>query len=188
MMFDRFWVIFVLPAFMAIGFGLQKTLVFMNTQCRLNRPIALSLLCLLILACSLPKDFKSRETDKMVYKEIGEMIANREGNDREITIVKSLRTPNWTPFYANLNVKGAVCPQAHFGILETRFDEMVFRDYETLMGYLRSKHATYFLWEEGIWPRHTFDLLERRRPEDLAEVGTWHHPDVGKIILFRITP
>jgi len=186
MMFDRFWAIFMLPAFMVIGFGLEKTLLVMKTRCRLKPSTALPLLCVVILACSLPKDFKSREADKTVYRKIGEMISHQEGNAGEIRIVKSLRTPDWTPFYANLKYEGAICPQTHFGIRETHFDETVFRDYETLISYLKNNHATYFLWEERAWPQNGFDLLDRKSHPDLKEVGTWHHPDVGKVTLFRV--
>jgi len=188
MMFDRFWVIFMLPAFMVVGFGLQKGVFLLTTRCRLKKSTAFSILGLLILISALPKDLKSREADKTVYKEIGEMIAHREGNDREIRIVKSLRTPDWPAFYANLNYRGAACPRTDFGMEPTPFDEAVFRDYETFIGYLKRNRISYFLWEEGAWPRNTFHLLDRKSAEDLKEVGIWHHPDVGKVVLFRVNP
>jgi len=187
MMFDRFWGIFMLPACVLIGFGLQKTLFLMTTRYRVTHLTALSIVCLLILACSLPKDLKFKEADKIVYKEIGEMIAHREGNAREIKIVKSLRTPNWTPFYANLNYEGAPCPKTDFGIESSQFDETVFKDYEGFVGYLKKNNVTYFLWEEGAWPKNGFDFLITKDPQDFMEIGVWRHPDTGRMILFKVS-
>ena len=186
MMFDRFWVIFMLPSFTIIGFGLQKVARMMNTGFHLKKTTAFPVLCLLILALSLPKDFKPREADKMVYREIGEMISQREGNVREIKILKSLRTPDWTPFYANLNYMGAPCPRIDFGMEPTLFDEVVFKDYEVFIGYMKNNSIPYFLWEETAWPTQGFDFLKQKNPDDLKELGSWHHPDVGKIILYSV--
>jgi len=186
MMFDRFCAIFMIPAFMVVGFGLQKTVLLINTRFQVKNSIVLLILCLLILSCSLPKNLKSKEADKIVYKEIGEVIAQREGNSKEIKIVKSLRTPDWTPFYANLNYEGAPCPKTDFGIESTRFDEIVFRDYEGFLGYLKKNGITYFLWEERAWPKGGFDFLSRKDPADFKEIGAWSHPDTGRMVLFKV--
>jgi hypothetical protein len=186
MMFDRFWAIFMLPAFMVVGFGLQKGVFLLTSGLRLKKSMALSILSLLILLCALPKDLKSREADKTIYKEIGELIAHREGNDREIRIVKSLRTPDWSAFYANLDYRGVDCPRTHFGMEPEPFDEVVFKDYEVFIGYLKTNNIPYFLWEEKVWPTDGFDFLNQREPGDLEKLGSWYHPDVGKIILYGV--
>jgi len=188
MMCDRYWGIFMLPAVIAVGFGLKKAVSLLTTRCRLRASTAFSILGFLILIFMLPKDLKPSEGDKAVYREIGERIAQKEGNAKEIRIVKSLKTPDWTPFYSNLNYAGAACPFTDFGIKETDFDGTVFKDYQGFMGYLRNNHSAYFLWEEGVWPKDAFHLLDRQRPEDLIEVGRWHQSDVGRIILFRVQP
>jgi len=188
MMFDRFWANFMLPAFVMIGFGLKKTVSIFTTKGRMKNRTALIIICLLILCCTLTKDLRSQEADKIVYKEIGEMIAQREGNRRAIKIVKSLRTPDWTAFYANLRYRGAPCPSTHFGMLPTPFDQTVFKDYETLIGYLKQNNADYFLWEEKAWPPGGFDFLTQKDPKDLLQIGAWRHPDAGQIILFDVRP
>ena len=177
MMFDRFWAIFMLPSFIAVGFGLQKITLILNTRFRLKKAIALSIVCFLILVFSLPKNLKSKEMDKIVYKEIGKVIVDREGNTKEIRIVKSLRTPSWTPFYANLNYEGAPCPKTDFGLDSTRFDDLVFKDYREFVDYLRKGNVRYFLWEGRAWPKGGFDFLSRKDPKDFKELGIWSHPD-----------
>lgn len=188
MMFDRFWAIFMLPAVMVVGFGLQKSILLLTNRCRLNKSTAISLLALLILSCTMPKDLKSREADKIVYKAIGELIAQREGNATEIRIAKSLRTPDWASFYANLNYRGAACPRTDFGMEPEPFDEAVFKDHDVFIGYLKRHHIAYFLWEEKAWPQHAFHVPDQEGPEGLLRIGSWHHSDAGKIVLFSVTP
>jgi hypothetical protein len=186
MMFNRFWAVFMLPAFVVMGFGVQKAILFLNTSCRVPTSTALLVVCFLILGCALPKDLKPRETDKGVYKEIGAVIAEREGHDREIRILKSLRTPNWVPFYANLEYEGASCPVVNFGLDVTAFEERVFRDYDAFVRHLREGDITYFLWEERVWPKGAFNLPGTQSLHDLESIGTWHHPDAGRMILYKV--
>ncbi len=186
MMFNRFWTIFMLACFLAIGFGLEKSALFITSKFHLKKSTALALLCFLILAVALPKNLKPKEADKIVFKEIGELIAHREGNEKVAKIVKSLRTPNWTAFYANLDYEGAPCPKTDFGIEHTRFDDIVFRNYEGFIGYLKKNGVRYFLWEERAWPKRGFDFLNRKGLKDFKKIGAWSHPDTGRIVLFEV--
>lgn len=186
MMFDRFWAIFMLPGFVVVGFGVQKGVLLLNTRCRLKISTALLLVSFLILACTLPKDLQPRETDKVVYREIGSFIAEMEGNDKEIRILKSLRTPNWIPFYANINYEGVSCPKIDFGMDEALFEERVFKDYDTLIRYLGEGEIDYFLWEEKAWPEGTFNLSATQHLKDLETIRAWHHPDMGKMVLYKV--
>ncbi len=186
MMFDRFWLIFMLPAFMVLGFGLEKSGLLIRSKFHWKKSTVLALLCFLILAVALPKNLKSKEADKIVFKEIGELIAHREGNEKVTKIVKSLRTPHWTPFYANLNYEGAPCPKTDLGIEYTQFDEIVFRDYKGFIGYLKQNGVRYFLWEERAWPKDGFDFMNSKNPQTFREIGAWSHPDTGRIILFKV--
>ena len=186
MMFDRFWTIFMLACFLAIGFGLEKSALLIRSKLHLKQSIVLAILCFLILAVALPKNLKSREKDKIVFKEIGEFILAREGNKKETKVVKSLRTPNWTTFYANLEYEGAPCPMTDFGLEATAFEETVFKNYGDFVRHLRQNGIGYFLWEERAWPKGGFDFLAAKNRQDFKELGTWSHPDTGKLILFQI--
>ncbi len=181
-MFDRFWAIFMLPAVGVIGFGLQKTVYMLRTRCGLKDWMVLPLLCFLILACTLPKDLKPKEADKLVYKHMGEVMAQREGNDQVIKIAKSLYTPNWTPFYANLHHKGAPCP---LGSLD--LTPLTGKGYERFVHTLKTNGFDYFLWEEKFWPKDGFDFLAEQNDRDFTKLGEWRHPDRGRIILYHIS-
>jgi len=188
MMFDRFWTIFILACFLAFGFGLEKSALLIRSKFHLKQSTALALLCFLILAVALPKNLKPREEDKVVFKEIGELIAHREGNENVTKIVKSLRTPNWTPFYANLKYEGAPCPMTNFDLEATIFEETMFKSYGRFVHRLRKERVKYFLWEERAWPKGGVDFLKTKNQRDLKELGTWSHPDTGKLILFSLGP
>jgi hypothetical protein len=181
MMFNRFIAIFILPSFVLVGFGLEKIIVFLRSRFHLKESVVLSILCLLIVACSLPKNLKPREADKLVFKKIGEFIANREGNNKEIQIVTSLHSIRWISFYANLDYKGAPCPQKN-----SDFKDIVGKSYGEFVQNLKRRGIRYFLWEEKHWPRYRFDFINRKNLKDFLSLGHWRHPDTGQLILFRV--
>jgi len=181
-MSTRYLALFVLPSFIFIGFGLEKIIFFLRSRFNLTESVTLSILCLLILACSLPKNLKPRETDKLVFKEIGELIADREGNDREILVATSKQSIRWISFYANLNYKGAPRPKQNYDL-----DNILGSSYEEFVRNLRERGISYFLWEEKHWPKESASYIERQNPRDFVKIGTWSHPDTGKLILFRVT-
>lgn len=181
MMFNRFFAIFICPSFIFVGFGLEKIIHFFRSRFHLKESVALSILCLLIVACSLPKNLKPREADKIVFKEIGELIADREGNNRKIQVAAPTQTPSWISFYANLKYKGAPCPQKNNDL-----ENIIGKSYEEFVQNLKRREIRYFLWEEKHWPSHRFDFMNRWNPKDFIKLGEWKHLDTGRLILFSV--
>jgi len=181
MMFDRFFAIFILPSFIFVGFGLEKIVLFFRSRLHLKKSMVLSILCLLILICALPKSLKPREADKLVFKEIGELIADREGNDKEIKVATSTHSIRWISFYANLKYKGAPCPQKNHDL-----ENIIGKSYKEFVQNLKTRKIRYFLWEEKHWPGHRFDFMDRCNPKDFIKLGHWNHPDTGRLILFKV--
>lgn len=177
----RYLAVFVLPSFIFIGFGLEKIISFLRSRFNLTESVTLSILCLLILACSLPKNLKPRETDKLVFKEIGELIADREGNDREILVATSKHSIPWISFYANLNYEGAPRPKQNYDL-----EKIIGKNYETFVKKIRKRRINYVLWEEKHWPPQSVDYLRIGQPTDFVKIGTWSHPDTGKLMLFQV--
>jgi hypothetical protein len=132
--------------------------------------------------CSLPKNLQSNESDKQVFKEIGELIADLEGNNHEINVAaSSLWTMGHISFYANLKYERAVCPLKYSNI-----EQLARNSDDTFLSNLRKAGIEYFLWEEKSWAKKRFDFLERQTPERLIEIGRWNHVDTGKLVLFKI--
>ena len=119
--------------------------------------------------------------DKLVFKQIGEFIARREGNDKEIEISASNATRLWISFYANKDYKGVPCPLGS----QPSWDS-ISQDYETLRRQLRDKKVKYFLWVEKQWPPGAFDFLDSPYQKDFRKLGVWQHRDTGRMILFEV--
>ena len=177
----RYIGIFILPALIFVGFGLQKVLLFFKSRFNLKESIAFALVCLLMLVFALPKNLKPRETDKLVFKRIGELIAEREGNDREIMVATSQHSIRWISFYANANFQGAPCPEKNCDL-----EGMVGNSYEEFVENLRRRGIRYFLWEENHWPKLSAQYISSQNPGDFVRVGEWSHADTGRLILFKV--
>lgn len=178
---NRYFVLLVLPSFIFLGFGLKRILHFLRSRFLLKEHLVLPLLVLLIMGSVLPKDLKSREADKLVFKEIGETIARREGNNREIEVLVLGNSGRWISLYANLHFPGASCPDKYWD-----YEKIVGNSYEQFIQNLRSRGIGYVVWEEKRWPPHSFDFIELLNSKDFTRLGDWSHPDTGRIILFKL--
>ena len=180
-MSTRFLALFLIPSFVFLGFGLEKIWTFFRSRFSLKESVVFPLIFALILASGLPKVLKARETDKAVFKQIGTLIAEREGNDTEILVATSPQSVRWISFYANVKFKGAPCPKKNYD-LET----MLGGSYAEFVKNLRARGIRYFLWEEKHWPRQSADYLSIGNPSDFIVIGAWTHPDTGKLMLFEV--
>ena len=177
-MMYRFLAIVILPSCILAGFGLEKILRFLEARFRLKESAALTVVCLLILVSGLPKNLKPRETDKAIFRQIGEIIAKREGNHRVITVAAAPSTVHeWVSFYANLKYPGVFC---------ARDSGTIGEDYGQFVKHLMENGIRYFLWEENRWPAEKIDFINTQYHQDFKELGRWHHPDTKRIILFEV--
>ncbi len=177
-MSQRFLAVVILPSCIFIGFGLEKILVFLRAKFGLKESAAFIVVCLLILASGLPNNLKLRETDKAVFRQIGEVIAKREGN-RSVSKVAAVRSTahKWVLFYANLKYQG---------FFSSRNSGIKFKNYNQLVTYMKQNRIKYFLWEEALWPLEKFDFIHTEWHQNFREIGHWHHPDTERIILFEV--
>jgi hypothetical protein len=177
----RYTGLLVFPSAVFIGFGLEKVMLFLRSKFNLKESIAFLIVCMLVLVFSLPKNLKPREKDKVVFKEIGQLVAEREGNDKEILVVTSQQSIRWISFYSNLDHKGAPCPEKNYDL-----NNILGQNYEEFVENLRERKIQYFLWEEKHWPGQSADYLRIGNSADFIRVGNWSHPDTGKLILFKV--
>jgi hypothetical protein len=182
MIFNRMFALFILPSFILIGFGLERTIGFLQSKFQLREYVAITIVCLLMLACALPKSLNPRETDKLMFKEIGEFIAESEGNAQEIKVSTSLPLIRWISFYANLGYRGAPCPDRNYDLVDSSN-----WGYDTFVGKLKGIGIQYVLWDERHWPKGSLESMSAQGSKDFIRVGTWSHPDTGKLILFKVT-
>lgn len=181
LIYPRFMVVFFFPSFVFVGFGIERLIVLANSRLRMKRSFALAILCFLILSVSLPKNLKPVEQDKVMFKEIGELIAQMEGKNRETPVATSLQILRWVSFYANLHVPGAPCPQPY-----NKFDALLGNSYKEFVVNLKGRGIKYFVWEEKHWPKDRFNFQKQVRPEDFRRLRSGYHPDTGRLVLYQV--
>jgi len=180
MMFNRFLAIFIIPSFIFVGFGLERVVRFLRSRFKLRFHVALSIICFLTLAFALPENLEPREADKLVFRRIGELIAEREGNSQVIPIAAP-HSIRWVSFYANMKYKGAPCPQRNYDV-----ENIVGKNYGEFVQNLKRRGIRYVLWEERHWPKERSYLIDSGNTEDFIKLGTWSHPDTGSLVLFKV--
>jgi hypothetical protein len=183
---NRYFALALFPSFIFFGLGLEKIFALLEPRISGKRITAFSLILALILLVALPKDLKPTEADKIVFKTIGEKIAAVEGNEKAIDILVVGQSSRWIHFYANRHFRGAPCPD--------KYSPEVFADIEAIVGAsdgefiqnLKSRQIRYLVWEEKRWPAGRFDFLQSPHERDFIHLGTWEHPDTGRIMLFKV--
>jgi len=176
----RYVVIFALPSIVFAGVGLETIVEWFNTRYNIKETILILILACMIILFPLPKNLCSGESDKMVFREIGEFIAKNEGrNSQEIIVSASQHTQRWISFYANLNYKGAVCPEASE---QTCWE--IFAKQDSLLEQFNQRGIKYFLCTEKNWSAKNIDITKYLKY--IKELGRWEHPDTGKMILYKV--
>lgn len=173
-MVSRFAALFIFPAYVFTGFGLEKTAESLANRLNREKPAVYTIICLLILLIALPKTLgASYEKDKLLFKEIGQFISHREGHSRETTVAGSFKRVSLIYFYANLDYPGAPC-----------FDEASMLNRET-MADLRfiKERFDYFIWDEKNMSRR---ILDRILGEAYIQLKEWESPKLGRLILFKV--
>jgi hypothetical protein len=178
--YTRFMAIFLFSSVIVIGFGLERMMRFAHQRLNLNSSVALAILGCLIIALTLPKSLGPREKDKMVFRELGEIIAMREGNEKPVKVLASIYAVALISFYANVNFQGAVCP------ISDEVSGFVGQDYAGFLEKLKRERLSYFLLEERRWPRNAFDIKREMKEKDFEEIGAGYHPTTGEMRLYKV--
>jgi hypothetical protein len=174
---SRFAMILVMGSLAFIAIGFERILQRLSTLPRLSNKLAFFLLFAAVLSVGLVNVMKFTEKDKLVFKEMGEMISSDPRPGR-VVLASSQSVARWLTFYGNLNSADPPCPQQDFDPAEAA-------DYAGLIGGLKARKATHLVFEERKWSASRFDLLSNIRAGDLEELGSWSHPSTGRMILFR---
>jgi len=176
----RYTAIFTLSSIAFAGIGLETVVKWLSDRYQLKETLIIILLACMMLFFSLPKNMTARDSDKIVFKEIGEFVVIHEGvQNRGISVSAPMEIQRWISFYANLNYQGAVCPEAS----EQTSWEM-FPSQENLVEQLKQRNIKYFLWAEKSWSERSTKI--DGEIEYLKKLGVWRHNDTGKMILFEV--
>jgi len=176
-MVSRFIVLFLFPSVVLIGFGLENIIRYLRAKFKWKDSAVVVLLCMLILSVGLSKNLKHRGKDKIVFKEVGEFIANRGSNGFEILVAGSFRRLRLVNFYANLKCQKAPCFNS----------DLILKSHDiNSLRILQQKGLHYFIWDEKNWSANDLDLIRRKYSKTLVEVRSWNSPHLGKVVLFEV--
>ncbi len=176
----RYLAIVIIPSFVFTGLGIKRTIAFCRKRWSIRKSTLVTFGVLLALAVALPKNLTPRETDKIVFKKIGQFIADREGSNRAAGVCTSYQTPGWVSFYANYRYAGLFCgKQYDYGPREMA------RGNQGLSRHLKNRGAKYLLWEENFWPK-AFDLEALSKDIPLKELGRWRQRLTGVMVLYEL--
>jgi 4-amino-4-deoxy-L-arabinose transferase-like glycosyltransferase len=165
-----------------IAMGLERIKDFMLKVLDLRERLAWLIIAMLILIIPLYKNILPRDKDKLVFKQIGMFLQSREQPNSFIPLSTSCSTFRIISFYANLDFRGAPCPE---GSPQNCWEFFTGSDDE-FIGHLKKENIKYFLWTEKLWPNERIDLFHAAHSSHLRELGRWSHPDTGAMILFEV--
>jgi hypothetical protein len=172
----------IIPSFIVIGYGMDKMIQYTQVKLGVKRILAVSIFALAIILSTLPKNLLARDINNIVFKDIGEFIALREGSAEVISISTPVNIHRWISFYANLSYQGVVCQEP----TETNCWELNVDDYDRFVHHLREQRIKYLVWTQRQWPEDRIDFSQAPLHLSLNELGRWNHPMTGEIILFEV--
>ncbi|MDM8523136.1 glycosyltransferase family 39 protein [Desulfococcaceae bacterium HSG8] len=175
-MFSRFIALFLFPGFFFMGLGVEKIIRFLTPRLKKGRSAACAVLCLIILLPGLAKSLRANYVeDKLVFKEIGEFIARKEGSTRAVSVAGGFKRVKIVFFYANLNYDGAPCfdPEAELT-----------RGHPPDTRWIKKKGFHYFLWDEKSGTPEGLDQILKDRA--YVKLNEWHSSRLGRLILFSV--
>ncbi len=178
---SRFLAIAMLPLFIYTGYGFANIKGYLKKKYKLTENTVMVALCLLVLLAGLPKNLYYREADKLVFKQIGEYVAQREEGNSAYIPVSSSASVRQLAYYSNLNNKELILPP--LGTL----GDYASNSYDELLRFLKHYRVKYFLWEEKFWSRQRFNMINEYHPDHFLELQHWYHSDTGNMILFKVT-
>jgi hypothetical protein len=178
-MFARFIAVFLFPAYVVVGFGVQRVVGFLTERLELKSSVACGAVAVSILLVAVPKDLRSHDrTEKVVFKEIGAAIADQKGNRGSVSVAGRCKEVRLVHFYAHVNDTAAPC-----------FSEKLLAQYRRA-GILNFRNASvdYYVWDEKTGTAEQLEKLRKGEAGTVREVNEWRSRKFGRLILFEVGP
>ncbi len=175
-MTSRFTMLFLLPAFVFAGFGIERVSQYIRTRFQVKQTLSYILVCVLMVAVALPKTLMaSYVKDKEVYEQIGRFIADREKNGRSVNVAGAFKEVSAIHFYANVNYKGSPC-----------FEELCMIDMPDAsdLQSIRGHSCNYLIWDEKKWENRKVEELKVNT--DFVKICQWQTARHGKMVLYEV--
>jgi hypothetical protein len=172
---SRYVVLIMLPAFVFSSAGIERISLFLMQKGMKEKTIT-GVLCLYIIAFGVPPSLNSERTDKLIYKKIGEYIAQIEGNQKVTVIAPD----NRIMFYANL-----LAPTTEFAIQIGNYEQLQKLQYQDFIVFLKENRVKYFVYNDKSWMTD-YDFFATAKPEHFKEIRRWEDAHRGKSVLLEV--
>lgn len=178
----RMVIFLILPSILFAAFGIENISEYLRKRTKLTRNRILVGLAVLLLVAGIPKNVKLRDPEKMVFREIGNKIAQFEKNPEGRTVISPVALHRWISFYANIDVDAPTCPEPDKSIIFPNSDD----ELASALRQWKKRNVGYYLWQERNWSGDKRFLEDETVKADLVLIGSWSHPDTGRLMLFKI--
>lgn len=171
--------VFLLPAFVFIGAGMEICQTYLTNRFRCKPATAVAILITVIMLTFVPKILRANyDRDKLIFTEIGRFIAHREAGERAVSVCGAFERVIDVHFYANVNTRWAPC-----------FDDgaLFHRTSTELLQLIRSQKYDYFIWDEKGWQNGGLDPAAVNSAFGFIKIREWQSRKIGKLILYEVT-
>lgn len=176
---SRFLAVFLFPAFIFLGAGIERTIGFLSSRCRLGRKLGYGVMVLIILAFLLPKNLLANFAEgKLVFREIASYIAAREHYARPVSVCGAFKRVQVIYFFANVDFPGAPCFKKNGALLEQT-------DAQALERILK-QGFDYFVWNQADWKNIGPESLPPDMANHFSKLQEWPSNRVGKLVLYKV--
>jgi 4-amino-4-deoxy-L-arabinose transferase-like glycosyltransferase len=177
-MTSRFTVLFLFPAFVFMGGGIEAIAAFLGKRFNFNRSVGYAVVCLVVLLVALPKTLRATYVkDKLLFGEVGRFIAKRENNHRAVSVASAFQGVQSIHFYANLNYPGAPC----FDV-----DAILWQPDAAALQFVRERGYHYFIWDEKGWNGRGLGEFIEDPGRAFSKIREWRSSTRGRMILYAV--
>lgn len=173
-MSPRFVVLLYLPLLVFFGSGLSRFTAFLQVKFSWKKTVILITLGCVCVLVALPKNLNHNRADKLVFREIGEFIGQREDGATAVRVSGFFKRVAYVNLFANLDAHSSPCCN-DLGLSDQFHGERLLRK-------LRKQDADYFVWDE----KHCrIEELQALQEAEFSEVTTWETKRLGKVVLLK---
>ena len=179
----RYLMLAILPGSLCFCAGLATVTDRIHQRTHMARLPLLTILAVLLILVTLPRDLTPRGEAETAFKEIGLFLAANHTPGDEVRVATSRHSVRLVRFYANLERPGIPCPERP----EHLYPALTGGSPAELVKNLKEGKIDYLLWEgnnrPSSWP---LALTENVIKGDLQELGRWHNHQTGIMTLYRV--
>jgi len=178
----RYFGVVIIPAAIFAGHGINKICTYNQTHFKTPENKTLSVIIALILIFGVTKNCQPRYLDKLVFKEIGQTIAQKEKNTGPIHIAgASYMAIRWVSFYANENNPDEIIYPSQI----KKLSHTQLANCAKLAKNLSKANINYIVTEEK-YLKDIKTAISADLTDFFEQQGVWHHKDTGKITLYKL--